>query len=128
MIKPRVDGRDDLSFSLAHSYDRAMLAVASGVALGVDIERIAPSMHDDKVAQTFFAVEERRSLAALPLALRAAAFFAVSTRPDELPYLLHIAGGHPAEWSLLDISPDASYSSALAVRCPNVVVHHRVYA
>ena len=150
--KPYVEGRGDISFSFAHSHDRAMLAVTNGVALGVDIERISPSPQDEKIAQAFFAAEERHDLAMMPEALRTAAFFAVwarkeavakaaggigampfdrfavSTRPDEPPHILRVAGSNPAEWTLIDTAPDDRHASALAVRCPDVLVRHRMYA
>jgi 4'-phosphopantetheinyl transferase len=51
--KPVLDpaiGLSDLRFNLSHSGDRALLAVAEGVELGVDLERITPRRNREYLA------------------------------------------------------------------------------
>jgi len=65
----------DLQFSLSRSEDRALVAVATGRPVGVDIERIDPDTDVLAIAERVFAVNERAALRALPEARRLERFF-----------------------------------------------------
>jgi 4'-phosphopantetheinyl transferase len=80
--KPVLAGRGraaGLEFNLSHSGRRVAIAVSSGAAVGIDIEKIRPSPRLIRVAHRFFATEEAASLAALSQEDRQTAFFQIWT-------------------------------------------------
>src|SRR5262249_15106468 len=77
--KPRLAGDGSLRFNLSHSEDRAVLAVARDRELGIDLERIRPTVDCDEIVRYFFSSEETATLMGLPSAGRAQAFFAFWT-------------------------------------------------
>ncbi|MGH8213150.1 MAG: 4'-phosphopantetheinyl transferase family protein [Rhodanobacteraceae bacterium] len=62
--KPRLRGADALHFNWSHSGNRAVLALALNVELGVDIEQAREGVHVLELAQRFFAPSEAKVLAA----------------------------------------------------------------
>lgn len=71
--KPLICG-GELSFNLAHSHDVALLAVANGPRVGVDLELIGDANYE-AIANHFFAPTEQQALLGLPLEQRRAAFY-----------------------------------------------------
>lgn len=63
-----------LEFNWSHSGDYALVALARGAAVGVDVERVGRPVRMVEVAQRFFDPREARALAALDAAVRGAAF------------------------------------------------------
>jgi 4'-phosphopantetheinyl transferase len=131
-------GGQSPAFNLSHSGDLALIAVAAGGRLGVDVERFAPERDIGPVAVRFFSARERASLASLAPSLRRRAFYACWTRkeaylkalgrglamplksfsvslgPAEAPELLESDGG-VGGWWLEDVPlPSTSYAAALA--------------
>lgn len=78
------DSRLPLSFNLAHSGALALLAVASGCQVGVDVERVREEGEWLLIADQFFSLQERADLAGLPEALRLPAFFSCWTCKEAL--------------------------------------------
>ena len=78
--KPRLRDRDDLHFNLTHSHGYAVLVIAIGFEVGVDIEllRHAP----EGVAENFFSKTECATLACLSAADRDEGFFTCWTRKE----------------------------------------------
>lgn len=64
-----------LQFSLSHSEDRALVVVAHGQPVGVDIQRIDPDIRALSIAERFFSANERNALRALPPRRRLDGFF-----------------------------------------------------
>jgi 4'-phosphopantetheinyl transferase len=153
--KPRLAARHatELEFSLSHSADRALCAVTTGTAVGVDIERVDPAVECEAVAVTCFSARERSELLALPADRRLEAFFATWTRKEacvkalgtglstplggfSVPVDAHASGAvafhgphAPAgPWTLLDVRAPAGFAAALAVRAPRVRVRSRSWA
>ena len=56
--RPRLAGHPELQFSLSHSRDRGVLAVAEGAAIGADIELIDEEVDVDAVARMALAPSE----------------------------------------------------------------------
>jgi len=140
-----------LQFNLAHSGDRALLAVARTRAVGVDVEAIRAEVAQEAVAERYLAPAEVRALRGLPSGEQAGAFFAcwtrkeayvkargaglalplssfdVSPQPGESPRLLAVRGddAEAAHWSLAALSVGAGYAAALAVEgeLPEIVCY-----
>jgi 4'-phosphopantetheinyl transferase len=121
-----------------------VVAVAHGLEVGVDLERVRPLADAAAIAERFFAPRETAALLALPEAERERAFFAcwtrkeafikatgeglsrpldefeVAFRPGE-PARVTRVGDDPGEaalWSLLGFEPAPGFLGALAARGP----------
>jgi 4'-phosphopantetheinyl transferase len=131
----------DVRFSVSHSGDFALLAVALGREVGVDIEAIREDVETDKLAERFFSVRERHCFRTLPPKKRVLAFFRcwtckeaflkaqgiglsrslgsfdVDLNPDQPAHLVSTRPD-PSEadrWSLHEVEPPAGYAAAAAV-------------
>ena len=143
--KPALDGPSrpgSVRFNLSNSHELALVAVARGRELGVDVEWTGRTLSDaEHIAERFFSPAERAALRALPAALRLDGFYACWTRKEAfikalgdglaLPldaFDVSLAPGAPAallagrgpaadvaRWELhaLDAGPD--YAAALVV-------------
>jgi 4'-phosphopantetheinyl transferase len=69
-------------FNLAHSGDRALLAVSVGRELGIDLERVRADRDVVGIAGHFFSAAEAAALKALPAHQRVAAFYRCWTRKE----------------------------------------------
>ncbi len=74
-------GDDGLRFNLAHAGEIALVAVARGREVGVDVERLRRDVDVGAIAAGF-APGERAALAATPAERRLAAFFALWTHKE----------------------------------------------
>jgi 4'-phosphopantetheinyl transferase len=105
-----------IRFNLSHSEDRAVVALALGRKLGVDVERVRSTVDAGDIALRFFAPGESTALLGLPEPRRHEAFFRCWTckesylkaRGDGLLVRLDAFEVEPAEhptrlrWSSLD--------------------------
>jgi 4'-phosphopantetheinyl transferase len=143
--KPRLSGEQatsGLCFNLSHTDDRAILALAHGYELGVDIEQIREELAYRSMAQRFFSPREQTELFSLPPELQMAAFYRCWTRkeaylkgcgsgfsqpanccdvsllPGHPPALLEhrIDSAEPGRWSLMNIDVPPEFCAALAVK------------
>jgi len=71
-----------IRFNLSHSSQLALLAVAQGLTVGVDIEWVNAEFATEEIAEQFFAATEIQTLRALPSTQRAQAFFSCWTRKE----------------------------------------------
>jgi 4'-phosphopantetheinyl transferase len=135
-----VDG-GDLRFNLSHSADVALVALARGRELGVDVEEIAADRVTDGLAAFSFSPRELADFRALSGDAQVAGFFAcwsrkeafikalgtglalpldsfdVTLAPDEPPRL-RATRFDPAEaqrWTLLALSPPRGFAGALVI-------------
>lgn len=124
-------------FSLSHSGDRGLIAVASA-GVGVDIERVRALPNAAALVNRFFSTEEREQFAALPDSLRDVSFFrgwtakeallkaagiglagldrcAVDLDPRRSPRIVRFDG--PGEWSIFTCKLDAGYIASVVLSC-----------
>ncbi|MDR3580451.1 MAG: 4'-phosphopantetheinyl transferase superfamily protein [Oryzomonas sp.] len=69
------DGAADLRFNLSHADEMMVLAVSTGVEVGVDIERIDPGKAIHDMARLAFSRQEQEELLALPASRQVEAFY-----------------------------------------------------
>jgi 4'-phosphopantetheinyl transferase len=127
-------------FNVSHSDRYALLVIAEGGEVGIDIERIRPMRDMDQVAERVFSAAERAALSRVPADRRMDAFFAGWTRkeayikargegigllgaidvalsPGETPRLIRVAG-LPAElerWSIEAFAPVPGFAAAVCL-------------
>jgi 4'-phosphopantetheinyl transferase len=80
--KPFLEAHPEVQFNLSHSGRYAMLAVARGREVGVDIERISDGRPARDIAERFFAPGEVEALLATAEELQTEAFFAIWSRKE----------------------------------------------
>ena len=138
--KPTLPGTP-LSFNVSHTRGMALIALAVGLELGVDVESVRAQPTHLEMATRYFTPGEAQRLNALPPTESERAFFHVWTRkeaflkaiglglshglerfevsvpPDEPCRLLHIDGDAAvaAGWTLMNLELGAGHVGALAV-------------
>jgi 4'-phosphopantetheinyl transferase len=141
--KPRLDaavGLEDLRFNLSHSGDWALIALAEGREVGVDIERHSPRRDLDRLARRVFSEHELVGWeAAAGDEDRVDLFFALWTRKEAFAkglgeglgvvmrdltlepagetgrWVVRVAGEAAGDWLVTDLDAPDGYSAALAV-------------
>jgi 4'-phosphopantetheinyl transferase len=142
--KPELSGalkQFGINFNLSHSSEIALLAVAQGLKVGIDIELINPEFATQDIAERFFSVIEAGTLRALPRGERTQACFSCWTRKDayikalgeglsvpldsfEVAFtpcvpaaLLHVTVDprEVSHWSMYDVEVAEGYKAALVV-------------
>lgn len=128
-----------LDFNWSHSGDQALIAVARGIAPGVDLEQLRPRPQAMRIARRYFTAAETAALAVLEGNARDRAFLALWTAKEAvlkalgrgIAFGLHrleimprrdgfslqaIEGDEPAQWQLQPLATDPAYVAALAWR------------
>lgn len=141
--KPELAGSRgvNLRFNLAHSDELALLAIALGREVGIDVERVRTDLDVEPLAARYFSPRENAILAALPAEQRSRAFytcwtrkeayvkalgeglglsldsFSVALAPGAAPALLAVAGrpGEADRWTLREVEASDGFAAALAV-------------
>lgn len=139
--RPRLaNGLDpSLDFNWSHSGDLAVIALARGIAPGVDIERRRARKRSLDIARRFFTAEEANTLAALSPQERDAGFLQLWTAKEAVlkaigrgiafglqrldivvengqPRLSRLDGDDPAAWQLRALAFDPTLFGTLAWR------------
>jgi 4'-phosphopantetheinyl transferase len=136
--KPALAGNDFLNFNVSHSAGMAVVAVAAGREVGVDIEWMNPAFEFQEVSAVFFSAKEDVAIHAIPAPLRQGAFYRGWTRKEALlkakgdglsglaqqfqdPILvqpatapLQLADRQQAGWTVVDLPVAGGYAAALA--------------
>lgn len=110
-------------FSLSHSGELALCAVAQDREVGVDLERLRPVPEADHIASRWFSEDELRAYRAAIDSLPGGAFLRVWTRREA--YLKAVGLGlsdsaarvaiDPERWELHEVCPGEGFVGALAV-------------
>ncbi|HLE84557.1 MAG TPA: 4'-phosphopantetheinyl transferase superfamily protein [Thermoanaerobaculia bacterium] len=142
-----------LRFNLSHSANGALLAVARGRELGVDLEALRPMDDAEALVERFFHPAERRVFAGLEADRRLAAFFSGWTRKEaylkargdglSLPtteFEVALAPGGPegligferepqevGRWSFAAFEPAQGFLGAVAVEGPPPELRERFW-
>jgi 4'-phosphopantetheinyl transferase len=129
-----------ITFNLSHSEDWALIAVAPGLPVGIDIEHVRPELATDDTIRLVFSTKEQAALAAFSGVRRVQAFFKGWTSKEAyikglgdgllIPlqeFEVSVDPGNPAEllrpyraakewpWSLHDLKMPPGYIATLAV-------------
>jgi 4'-phosphopantetheinyl transferase len=76
---PADAGTPPLTFNLSHTQGLVACAIAPGVDVGIDVERVDRRVGAEEIAARFFSPEERADLASCPAGERARRFFELWT-------------------------------------------------
>jgi 4'-phosphopantetheinyl transferase len=107
--KPRLDTNSDLRFSLAHSGDLAVVAVAYGMDVGADIEAVRDDVAPKKLSAAFFDPFEIDALSG------GADFFELWTRREASVKLSHNGSaryfwtGRPAPMYVVSVAAEQKF-------------------
>jgi 4'-phosphopantetheinyl transferase len=128
-----------LEFSLAHSEQMSLIAVAHGIRVGVDLERIRELADAQELVDRFFSNREAAQFQSLSEEQKRLAFFNLWTRkeawlkatgegighllgavevtfvPGERAQLVSLPQGETTNWSLFELDPGPGFTAALAV-------------
>lgn len=121
--KPELVGAGRLRFNFARSGDVAVVAVAQGRDVGVDVERIAPARAHGPIADRLFSESEAAALRALGHDDRTRRFFQLWTHKEAYAKALGYGMAVPLRmlqaprgWTLVDLPLGAEHAGALCVR------------
>jgi 4'-phosphopantetheinyl transferase len=133
----------EIAFNLSHSADLALVAVASSVRLGVDVEQLREITDATEIARSYFSTAEYAALAAVAPADRSRAFLTCWTRKEA--FVKALGGGlsvdfagfavslsreqsaflsmnglalDVARWSIIHLEPVDGYIGAAAIESP----------
>jgi 4'-phosphopantetheinyl transferase len=106
-------------FSLSHGEDVALVAVATGGPVGVDVERIRPDLGLDAIAPGLLPAAEVERIEALPADRRARAWFQAWTRLEAVAKasgegLREDAAARPSMFRARDLDVDEAHVGAVA--------------
>ena len=123
--KPYLPAAPELRFNLSHSHGRALVGVAWGVEIGVDVEQHRPMSDCQALAERFFPPSEAAGFAAIPQPDRERDFFRRWTRIEAVLKargvgLYGIGEELAGEWSIEEFEAGPDYAAAVAVAAPGV--------
>lgn len=112
----------DLHFNLAHSGELALIALARGCEVGVDVERLREVHHWQEIAQRYFHPDEIVAISALPHADQLPAFMRCWSGKEAVLKALGIGVARPLDFFVGDSQPkDGSWidvpSATSTARC-----------
>ena len=131
--KPFLPGLPDVHFNLSRSRGMALYAVARGVEVGVDVERVRSLPEYLAIAERFLPPSHYAALLEAPQEARLAGFFRVWTRLEAslkaIGVGLYGAGEELAgPWTLAEIDAGEGFAAAVAAPAENCRVIVRDFA
>ena len=142
--KPMLRGAQGLYFSVSHSRDLALFAIAHS-QVGIDIEYVQTRVLRQATIEQYLASPERSQLRALPAKARALALYHCWTQKEAVLKALGVgllypprqvdvlAGGRNSHvvsalgrnWSVRQLAAPAGYAAAVAIEQPNCTIRRR---
>ena len=120
-----------LQFSVSHSREIALYAIARHLQVGVDVERLRPDLASELLSSDVLPIEDTRRVEALPHEARADAAFAAWTRREAYAKARGLGlarlerGDVPGpDWTVQDISAGTGWKAALVVAGTPGNVHY----
>jgi 4'-phosphopantetheinyl transferase len=104
--KPSLATEEAIDFNLSHSNDYALIAIARGRRVGIDVERMRKGISSFVIAQQYFSKAEVAELQALPIDEREVAFFTCWTRKEAYIKAQGLGLSLPLESFDVSLSPD----------------------
>jgi 4'-phosphopantetheinyl transferase len=133
--KPRLADNSQLCFNLSHSGDLALLAVAGGLEVGVDVEAVRFDLPVEVLAARFFTASERERLLEMDASATRRTFFQWWSRKEAVlkadgvgiaggldhldisgcpPNLVRFPAAEGRWWRVQDLDAAPGYAAALA--------------
>jgi 4'-phosphopantetheinyl transferase len=125
--RPKLDGIDGIDFNISHTDDVALIGIADGTQIGVDIERADREVNADGLARKFLTPAERATLAPLPPDARRARFLRYWTCKEAMSKATGDGISAPFRRIEVDLSPDSS-PRLLAGPTPYAPEHWQLHA
>ena len=122
--KPFLPGKT-LRFNVSHSAEIALVAVADGREIGVDVERVRPQPDMHRIAERVFSAREIAELQGAPPEAQTEVFFRRWTQTEArlkaigvgLGGARHLAQDH---WPVCPVNPEVGYVGAVAVEAGDI--------
>jgi 4'-phosphopantetheinyl transferase len=107
----------EVEFNVSHSGTRALIAIARGRAVGVDIEQIRDNLDHQALAKRFFSPSEQRALSDLDGSEQCTGFFRCWTRKEA--YIKAHGSGLAVPLNAFDVSISSGEENALLATRPD---------
>jgi 4'-phosphopantetheinyl transferase len=113
---------ENLRYNLSHSGDMFVLAVATGIEVGVDIEKVEADKPFNDMARIVFSCREQEEIFSLPTSdMLAAAFYRCWVRKEAC--LKACGSGFSLPGNSFDVSPNNELTASQPVRCDKSCWH-----
>jgi len=110
-------GGGQVEFNVSHSGARALIAIARGRAVGVDLEQIRDNLDHQALAKRFFSPTEQSALSALDASEQCIGFFRCWTRKEA--YIKAHGSGLALPLNAFDVSISSGEQNALLATRPD---------
>lgn len=114
-VLPEEFGGGRVRFNMSHSHGAALVAVALGREVGVDLESVRPLDNPDDLSESAFSPAERDAIRSLPEGARLRAFFDCWTRKEAFIKAVGAGLSFPLKGFDVSIAPGAG-PRAIVVR------------
>jgi len=118
--KPFLGGqfrKSDMRFNMAHSGSFALVAIAWGREIGVDVELVRDAVDFLQIAERFFSIEERRYLSSQPSTRMKEAFFQCWSRKEAYIKALGKGLSYPLEGFSVVVSDEDGDRTEIDAPC-----------
>ncbi|HYL77033.1 MAG TPA: 4'-phosphopantetheinyl transferase superfamily protein [Bryobacteraceae bacterium] len=108
-----------LRFNASRSADIALMAIADGLEVGVDVERVHPQPEMQRIARRFFSSRDFAELQKAPAEAQAEVFFRLWTQTEARLKASGLGLGgarrqRHEHWPVCEVNPEVGYAGAVA--------------